>query len=69
MQKALDPAKTKVEPVRDPQFGYIERQISEKIGNQVQLQPGKQDSGKLVISYDNLADLDRLLCYFGLSES
>ncbi|AXB05015.1 MULTISPECIES: ParB/RepB/Spo0J family partition protein [Aeromonas] len=69
VQKALEPAKTRVEPVRDPQFGYLERQISEKIGNQVQLQPGKKDSGKLVISYDNLADLDRVLGYFGLSES
>ncbi|WP_265435907.1 ParB/RepB/Spo0J family partition protein [Aeromonas media] len=69
VQKTLEPAKTKVEPVRDPQFGYLERQISEKIGNQVQLQPGKKDSGKLVISYDNLADLDRVLGYFGLSES
>ncbi|WP_425935210.1 ParB/RepB/Spo0J family partition protein [Aeromonas rivipollensis] len=69
VQKTLEPAKTKVEPVRDPQFGYLERQISEIIGNQVQLQPGKKDSGKLVISYDNLADLDRVLGYFGLSES
>lgn len=69
VQKALEPAKAKVEPVRDPQFGYLERQISEKIGNQVQLQPGKQDSGKLVISYENLADLDRVLGYFGLSET
>ncbi|MGE6222420.1 ParB/RepB/Spo0J family partition protein [Aeromonas media] len=69
VQKTLEPVKTKVEPVRDPQFGYLERQISEKIGNQVQLQPGKKDSGKLVISYDNLADLDRVLGYFGLSES
>ncbi|WP_270829252.1 ParB/RepB/Spo0J family partition protein [Aeromonas sp. QDB20] len=69
VQKALEPAKAGVEPVRDPQFGYLERQISEKIGNQVQLQPGKQDSGKLVISYENLADLDRVLSYFGLSES
>lgn len=69
VQKALEPAKTRGEPVRDPQFGYLERQISEKIGNQVQLQPGKQDSGKLVISYENLADLDRVLGYFGLSES
>ena len=69
VQKTLEPARTKVEPARDPQFGYLERQISEKIGNQVQLQPGKKDSGKLVISYDNLADLDRVLGYFGLSES
>ncbi|MER0110608.1 ParB/RepB/Spo0J family partition protein [Aeromonas dhakensis] len=69
VQKALEPAKARVEPVRDPQFGYLERQISDKIGNQVQLQPGKQDSGKLVISYENLADLDRVLSYFGLSES
>lgn len=69
VQKTLEPAKAKVEPVRDPQFGYLERQISEKIGNQVQLQPGKQDSGKLVISYENLAGLDRVLGYFGLSET
>ncbi|MGY3870070.1 ParB/RepB/Spo0J family partition protein [Aeromonas crassostreae] len=69
VQKTLEPAKTRVEPVRDPQFAYLERQISEKIGNQVQLQQGRQDSGKLVISYENLADLDRVLGYFGLSES
>ncbi|MFQ2150787.1 ParB/RepB/Spo0J family partition protein [Aeromonas jandaei] len=69
VQKALEPAKSRVEPVRDPQFGYLERQLAEKIGNQVQLQPGKRDSGKLVISYENLSDLDRILGYFGVSES
>ena len=69
VQKALEPAKARVEPVRDPQIGYLERQLAEKIGNQVQLQPGKRDSGKLVISYKNLSDLDRILGYFGVSES
>ncbi|HHQ4900981.1 TPA: ParB/RepB/Spo0J family partition protein [Aeromonas veronii] len=69
VQKALEPAKARVEPARDPQIGYLERQLAEKIGNQVQLQPGKRDSGKLVISYENLSDLDRILCYFGVSES
>lgn len=69
VQKALEPAKVRVEPARDPQIGYLERQLAEKIGNQVQLQPGKRDSGKLVISYENLSDLDRILGYFGVSES
>lgn len=69
VQKALGPAKARVEPARDPQIGYLERQLAEKIGNQVQLQPGKRDSGKLVISYENLSDLDRILGYFGVSES
>ncbi|MEN3787881.1 ParB/RepB/Spo0J family partition protein [Aeromonas veronii] len=69
VQKALEPAKARVEPARDPQVGYLERQLAEKIGNQVQLQPGKRDSGKLVISYENLSDLDRILGYFGVSES
>ncbi|QET80402.1 ParB/RepB/Spo0J family partition protein [Aeromonas veronii] len=69
VQKALEPAKARVEPGRDPQIGYLERQLAEKIGNQVQLQPGKRDSGKLVISYENLSDLDRILGYFGVSES
>ncbi|MCX0432031.1 ParB/RepB/Spo0J family partition protein [Aeromonas veronii] len=69
VQKALEPAKAKSEPARDPQIGYLERQLAEKIGNQVQLQPGKRDSGKLVISYENLSDLDRILGYFGVSES
>lgn len=69
LQKALEPAKARVEPARDPQIGYLERQLAEKIGNQVQLQPGKRDSGKLVISYENLSDLDRILGYFGVSES
>ncbi|MEH8168698.1 ParB/RepB/Spo0J family partition protein [Aeromonas veronii] len=69
VQKALGPEKARVEPARDPQIGYLERQLAEKIGNQVQLQPGKGDSGKLVISYENLSDLDRILGYFGVSES
>ncbi|WP_447751287.1 ParB/RepB/Spo0J family partition protein [Aeromonas veronii] len=69
VQKALEPAKARVEQARDPQIGYLERQLAEKIGNQVQLQPGKRDSGKLVISYENLSDLDRILGYFGVSES
>ncbi|MFM5600094.1 ParB/RepB/Spo0J family partition protein [Aeromonas veronii] len=69
VQKALEPAKARVEPARDPQIGYLERQLAEKIGYQVQLQPGKGDSGKLVISYENLSDLDRILGYFGVSES
>ncbi|PTT52373.1 ParB/RepB/Spo0J family partition protein [Aeromonas sp. HMWF015] len=69
VQKALEPAKARVEPARDPQIGYLERQLAEKIGNQVQLQPGKRDSGKLVISYENLSDLDRILGCFGVSES
>ncbi|RQM65342.1 ParB/RepB/Spo0J family partition protein [Aeromonas enteropelogenes] len=69
VQKALEPAKARVETAREPQFGYLERQLAEKIGNQVQLQPGKRDSGKLVISYENLSDLDRILGYFGVSES
>ena len=69
VQKALEPAKARVEPARDPQIGYLERQLAEKIGNQVQLQPGKRDSGRLVISYENLSDLDRILGYFGVSES
>ncbi|MEH8128437.1 ParB/RepB/Spo0J family partition protein [Aeromonas veronii] len=69
VQKALEPAKARVEPARDPQIGYLERQLAEKIGNQVQLQPGKRDSGKLVISYENLSDLNRILGYFGVSES
>ncbi|HHQ4588410.1 TPA: ParB/RepB/Spo0J family partition protein [Aeromonas veronii] len=69
VQKALEPAKARGEPARDPQIGYLERQLAEKIGNKVQLQPGKRDSGKLVISYENLSDLDRILGYFGVSES
>ncbi|MGL5091364.1 MAG: ParB/RepB/Spo0J family partition protein [Aeromonas sobria] len=69
VKKALEPAKTKLEPVTDPQIGYLERQLAEKIGYQVQLQPGKRDSGKLVISYENLSDLDCILGYFGMSES
>jgi ParB family chromosome partitioning protein len=69
VKKVLEPAKAKLEPVTDPQIGYLERQLAEKIGYQVQLQPGKRDSGKLVISYENLSDLDCILGYFGMSES
>lgn len=68
VQKALMPVEAKVEPVRDPQFGYLEGQLSDKLGTKVQFIAGKKDSGKLVISYGNLTELDRVMSCFGLSE-
>ncbi|MGL4716840.1 MAG: ParB/RepB/Spo0J family partition protein [Aeromonas sp.] len=68
VQKALMPVEAKVEPVRDPQFGYLEGQLSDKLGTKVQFIAGKKDSGKLVISYGDLTELDRVMSCFGLSE-
>ena len=68
VQKALMPVEAKVEPVRDPQFGYLEGQLSDKLGTKVQFIAGKKDSGKFVISYGSLTELDRVMSCFGLSE-
>ncbi|MDO2949624.1 ParB/RepB/Spo0J family partition protein [Aeromonas simiae] len=69
VQKSQEPAKSKPEAERDPQLGFLERRLAEVVGNQVLIQPGKKDSGKLVISYSDLAELDKILGHFGLSES
>lgn len=69
VQKSLEPAKEKVSVERDPQLGYLERKLADVVGNHVQIQPGKKDSGKLVISYGSFAELDDILSRFGISES
>ncbi|MGL5948612.1 MAG: ParB/RepB/Spo0J family partition protein [Aeromonas sp.] len=64
------PVPTSTLPVAaDPQLDYLARQLSDTLGSSVQLVSGKKHSGKLIISYEDLAQLDRLLSYFGISES
>lgn len=69
VQKSQEPEEPKVVVAADPQVEYLERRLAEVIGSRVQIQTGKKDSGKLVISYGSLTELDKILVHFGVSES
>ncbi|ENY72370.1 ParB/RepB/Spo0J family partition protein [Aeromonas diversa] len=69
VQKSQEPVVAKETRAADPQLEYLERQLAEAIGSRVQIQTGKKDSGKLVISYGSLMELDKILGHFGVSGS
>lgn len=69
VQKSQEPEEPKVAVAADPQVEYLERRLADVIGSRVQIQTGKKDSGKLVISYGSLTELDKILVHFGVSES
>jgi ParB family chromosome partitioning protein len=61
----LHPAvKIKRKPGTDRDIARLEEELSEEIGTQVEIKPGKKGSGKLVISYSSHDHLDDLLSKF-----
>ncbi len=48
-------------PDVDPDIRRLENRISEKLGAAVKIKPGKQGSGKLIISFHNSDELDGIL--------
>src|SRR3977135_1845864 len=58
------PAKTKRRHGSDRDVARLEEELSEEIGTQVEIKPGKKGAGKLVISYSNHDHLDDLLSKF-----
>ncbi len=55
-----DGKKTSPAPV-DPDIRRLENRISEKLGAQVKIKPGKKGSGQLVIHFHSSAELDGIL--------
>ena len=57
----------KVKPkAPDPDIKRLENQISEKLGANVKIKPGKKGSGQLVISFHSTAELDGILEHLSL---
>ncbi len=54
------PAKAR-SPAKDPDIRKLEIQVSEKLGARVDLKHTEKGSGKLIISYHNLDELDGIL--------
>ncbi len=55
------PQKTKTTPKVDPDVARLEGNLTEKLGARVKIQQGNGGKGKLVISYNNLDELDGIL--------
>ncbi len=69
VRKTINPIKVN-NPVKeeDPHINKLEQQISDKFGAQVQIQHSPKGQGKLVISYNNLDELDGILSNMGVKE-
>ncbi|MCP4993325.1 MAG: ParB/RepB/Spo0J family partition protein [Gammaproteobacteria bacterium] len=55
------PQKIKTTPKVDPDVARLEGNLTEKLGARVKIQQGNGGKGKLVISYNNLDELDGIL--------
>ncbi len=56
-----DPARDKKPVKEDPDISRLQDDLSERLGTQVKLQQGTKGKGKLVISYNNLDELEGIL--------
>ena len=55
------PAAPKVTPKADPDIQRLEQDLSDRIGARVAIQHGRKGSGKMVIQYNSLDELDGIL--------
>ncbi len=69
VRKTINPVKVN-NPVKDedPHIAALEQKISDKFGAPVALQHSSKGRGKLVLSYNNLDELDGILEQMGLKE-
>ena len=61
VSKALNPAKTPETPTKDHDVSRLEQQLIDKLGAKVAINHGAKGKGKIVINYQNLAELDGIL--------
>ena len=61
VNKALNPLKTPETPTKDHDVSRLEQQLIEKLGAKVAINHGAKGKGKIVINYQNLAELDGIL--------
>lgn len=61
VNKALNPPKTPEIPTKDHDVARLESELIEKLGAKVAINHGSKGKGKIVINYQNLAELDGIL--------
>ncbi|MCE9775622.1 ParB/RepB/Spo0J family partition protein [Shewanella algae] len=61
VNKVLNPAKEAEKPVKDTDVARLESQLIERLGAKVSISHGSKGKGKIVINYQNLAELDGIL--------
>ena len=64
VKKALIPEKEIIEKPKDESSEVLAQNIAEKIGAAVAISHNKKGKGKMVISYENLAELDTIVARF-----
>lgn len=68
VKKLLEGKPAKVEKSVDPDIRRLETTLSERFGAKVAINNGTKGSGKVVISYASLDELDGILAHLGVSE-
>ncbi|WP_368873512.1 ParB/RepB/Spo0J family partition protein [Shewanella algae] len=61
VNKVLNSAKEAEKPVKDTDVARLESQLIERLGAKVSISHGSKGKGKIVINYQNLAELDGIL--------
>ncbi|MFT5807462.1 MAG: ParB family chromosome partitioning protein [Moritella dasanensis] len=61
VNKVLNPAKEAETPAKDHDVSRLEQELIEKLGAKVAINHGSKGKGKIVINYQNLAELDGIL--------
>ncbi|WP_285163777.1 ParB/RepB/Spo0J family partition protein [Shewanella goraebulensis] len=61
VNKALNPTKEAEKPTKDHDVTRLEQQLIEKLGAKVAINHGSKGKGKIVINYQDLAELDGIL--------
>jgi ParB family chromosome partitioning protein len=62
-QEQEQPAPTGSKPVQDPNIRSLQDDLGERLGARVQIQQGNRGTGKLVIAYNSLDELDGILAH------
>jgi ParB family chromosome partitioning protein len=60
-QQLLHPPAPRSEARADPDVLRLAEEVSEKVGAKVSIRPGRKGSGKLVVEYATLDQLDNLI--------
>ncbi|UJF22264.1 ParB/RepB/Spo0J family partition protein [Shewanella sp. OMA3-2] len=61
VNKAINPTKTPETTAKDHDVSRLEQQLIERLGAKVAINHGSKGKGKIVINYQNLAELDGIL--------
>ncbi|MBT1446219.1 ParB/RepB/Spo0J family partition protein [Shewanella sp. JM162201] len=61
INRSLNPPKEAEKPAKDHDVSRLEQQLIEKLGAKVAINHGSKGKGKIVINYQNLAELDGIL--------